>query len=103
MAVLFILIAVECLQVVELVFHLRQFSRGRIDDKATNDDVLRNERMVLHTIHCFMNTTLRVPEAFKPLTYADMFFYFVDLVFWDALSDEFFQWCPCILPATQSV
>ena len=45
--------------------------------------------MVLHTIHCCTNTTLRVSEAFKPLTQVDVFLYFIDMLFGNALPDEF--------------
>ena len=59
-----------------LFFYLGERSSGGVDDKTADNDVIGNERMVLHPSHCRPHALFRVSKTVKPLAEVDMLLYF---------------------------
>ena len=66
--------------------YLGECSCGGVDDKTADNDVVGNERMVLHPSHRRPNALFRVAEAVEPLVEVDVPLHFCYLVSTDPFT-----------------
>lgn len=59
-----------------------------VNDKTADNDVVGNERMVLHPPHCRPHALFRVAETVEPLAEVEVLFHFRYLVSGNPLSNQ---------------